>query len=324
MKTAIVGPGALGTLLAAYLARGGADVVLVGRPGGRKGPESVQIEIQKFSGESFKVSLARTNEPARLKDVDLIILCVKTYHSEEALSALFHLRDRVRAVLSFQNGVEKERLLEKYFGRDKVLGGCCAEAATRRDETTVLHTMSLLTYIGEPDGSVTPRVKAVVRLLTAGGLKAEASAEVVSVEWCKWINFAAISGVCALTRLPYYRNLLNPHSADLIAQIYREYAELAAASGVEVKDYPGFEVRTLSRASRQEAVRLLRQRGEDLLARGATGIMPSLARDLMAGRPTERESIFGFAVREGEARNLAMTFTRHAYALITAIEQGAG
>ena len=98
---------------------------------------------------------------------------------------------------------------------------------------------------------------------------------------------------------------------------------LLQRSGVEVKDCPGFEVRTLSQASREEAVGLLRQRGEDLLARGATGIMPSLARDLMAGRATEREAIFGFAVREADARNLAMHFTRHAYALITAIEQGA-
>jgi ketopantoate reductase len=125
-----------------------------------------------------------------------------------------------------------------------------------------------------------------------------------------------------LTRLPYYQNLLNPRSADLIAQVYREYAELAVAHGVSVNDYPGFEVRTISQASREEAVALLQQRGEDLVKKAATKIMPSLARDSIAGRRTERESIFGFAVREGDAKKVPMTFTRYAYALITAIEEG--
>ena len=54
---------------------------------------------------------------------------------------------------------------------------------------------------------------------------------------------------------------------------------------------------------------------------GATKVMASLARDLIAGRPTERESVFGFAVREGEAKNLPMTFTKYVYALTTASEQ---
>ena len=49
--------------------------------------------------------------------------------------------------------------------------------------------------------------------------------------------------------------------------------------------------------------------------------MPSLAQDIVAGRRTECESIFGFAVRQGDAHNLPMTFTRHVYALISAMDQ---
>jgi 2-dehydropantoate 2-reductase len=322
MNIVIIGPGALGTLLGAYLVRGGAEVTLVGRLDKEAPPKAEEVEIKTFKGESFRTRLQTVHDAGSLEDVDIIIVCVKTFQTEAAVAPLVHLRDRVQAVVSFQNGVDKDLILERHFGKDKVIGGCCGEAAARADERTILHTMSMGTYLGELDGSLTPRVEEVAGLFQRGGLSAEIRSDVLSVEWCKWINFAAIAVICALTRLPYYTNLLNPRSADLIAELYREYAELAAAHGIAVQDYPGFEVRTISQASRDEAIALLRQRGEGLVKKAATKIMPSLARDLIAGRPTERESIFGFAVRAGDAKKVPMTFTRYAYALITAIEEG--
>jgi 2-dehydropantoate 2-reductase len=322
MNILIVGPGALGTLLGAYLNRGGADVTLVGRTSKEAPPKAGEVEVRTFAGETFRTRLQTVYDPGPLEDVDIIIVCVKTFQTEAAVAPLVHLRERVQAVVSFQNGVEKDLILERHFGKDTVIGGCCGEAAARADEGTILHTMSMGTYLGEFDGSRTPRVEELTGLLQSGGLPAEARSDVLSVEWGKWINFAAIAAICALTRLPYHQILQNPSSADLIAQIYREYAELAEAHGIDVHDYPGFEVQTISQASRDEAIRLLRRRGEDLVKKAATKIMPSLARDLIAGRPTERESIFGFAVHAGDARDVPMTFTRYAYALITAIEEG--
>jgi 2-dehydropantoate 2-reductase len=321
MKTAILGAGAIGTILAAYMVKGGADVTMVDLPDVANRINGDDVEIKNLSGDSFKVRLKATGDPKSLNDIDLLIVCVKTFHSEEAVASVAHLKNRLQAVLSIQNGVDKELILEKYFGKDKVMGGCCLEAASRLDEKTVMHTMSVVTYLGELTGGFSPRVKSAVKLFTDGGLKAEASDKVVSADWCKWINFAAASAVCGLTRLPYYKALLNPRSADLIAQIYREYAKLAKASGVEVFDYPGFEVKTISRASKEKAIKLLQQRGNGLKEKGATKVMPSIAQDVVAGRRTECESIFGFAVREAEARHLAMPFTRHVYGLLSAIDQ---
>ena len=90
---------------------------------------------------------------------------------------------------------------------------------------------------------------------------------------------------------------------------------------MEVHDYPGVEVKAISRASADEAIQLLQQRGMKLKEGGATKIMPSLAQDIVAGRPTEYESIFGFAVRQGNEHHLPMAFTRHVYALIKAMDE---
>jgi 2-dehydropantoate 2-reductase len=282
------------------------------------------VEIKTMAGGSFKVRLKATADPGPLTDIDLLAICVKTFNSESAVSSVAHLKDRVEAVVSVQNGVDKEAVLEKFFGKEKIIGGCCLEGASRLDESTVLHTMSVVTYLGELGGTISPRVQKAVQLLKNGGLNAEASEKVVSADWCKWINFAAACAACALTRLPYYKVLKNPSSADLIAQVYREYAELAKSSGVEVYDYPGFEVKTISEASAQDAVALLQKRGKGLEEKGATKVMPSLAQDIIVGRRTEREPTFGLAARESEARGLPMPFTKNVYALISCIDQSLG
>ena len=189
------------------------------------------------------------------------------------------------------------------------------------DDHCIMHTMSMGTYIGEVDGGISPRVRSVVKLFTDGGLKANVSEQVVSADWCKWINFAAGAAVCGLTRLPYYKVLLNSETAELMAEIYREYAALASSCGVQVADFPGFEVKTIAGVSVDEAVALFRRRGEALMEKGATKVMPSLAQDIVAGRKTECESIFGFAVNEGKQRGVPMGFTRYVYKLILAIDQ---
>jgi len=247
MKTAIVGAGAIGTVLASYMMRGGADVTLVDLPDVVGRIHRNGVEIRTLSGEVFKVGLKATSDPQSLSDIDFIIICVKTFYSDAAVSSVAHLKDRVQAVLSIQNGVDKEEVLKKYFGREKIIGGCCLEAASRLDEKTIMHTMSVVTYLGELDGTISPRVEAAVRLFKNAGLTAEANQHVVSAGLVQMDQLCCRGGRLRADTAPYYKVLLHPQSAGLIAEIYKEYAELAAACGVEVFDYPGFEVKTIAR-----------------------------------------------------------------------------
>ena len=99
MKIVIVGPGALGTLLGAYLVRGGAEVSLLGRPDKEALPNAAEVEVKTFTGESFQTSLQIGYDPGSLEDVDFIIVCVKTFQTEAAVAPLVHLRDKVQAVV---------------------------------------------------------------------------------------------------------------------------------------------------------------------------------------------------------------------------------
>lgn len=324
MKILFVGAGAIGSLVGAYMARGGADVTLLDigdhiQVVGKEG-----LKVRTIGGDSFKVKVKASSDAKAINDVDLLILTVKTFHTEPALASVAHLKERIELALSIQNGVEKEEHLIRFLGKEKIVGAMCLEGATRLGPAEIQHTMTGITYVGELDGRETDRAKAVCQMFTAGGLKAEETAGILAADWAKWINFAASAAVCSLTRLEYYKVLKNKELALLFAQIYREYAQLAKAKGIKVRDYPGLEVKTISEADPSRAIEILRTRGEGLEARGMTRVKPSLCQDVESGRRTEYEAIFGYAVRESEKMGVEMPLTRYIYQFLKGIDETLG
>jgi 2-dehydropantoate 2-reductase len=324
MKVLFVGAGAIGSLVGAYMARGGVDVTLLDIGDHIHVIEKEGLKVRTIGGDPFKVKVRSSSDAKAIDDVDLLILTVKTFHTEKALGSVVHLKEKIELALSIQNGVEKEEHLIRFFGKEKVVGAMCLEGATRLGPAEIQHTMTGITYIGELDGRETDRVKAVCQLFTTGGLKAEVTPNILAADWAKWINFAATAAICSLTRLEYYKILKCKELALLVAQIYREYAQLAIAKGVEVRDYPGFEVKMISEADPSRAVEILRVRGEGLEARGMTKVKPSLCQDVENGRKTEYEAIFGYAVRESEKTGVEMPLTRYIYQFLKGIDETLG
>ena len=324
MKILFVGAGAIGSLVGAYMAKGGAEVVLLDIADHIHIIAKEGLKIRRVGGDSFQVKVRAVSDFKELEEVDLLILTVKTFHTESALASIARLKNRVRCALSIQNGVEKEDQLIRLFGKEKVVGAMCLEGATRLGPAETQHTMAGITYIGELDGKETDRVRAICQVFTSGGLKAEVSKDIIAADWAKWINFAASAAICSLTRLEYYKILKNRELALLFAEIYREYARLAKATGIEVRDYPGLEVKTISGADPEGATEILKARGEALEARSMTKVKPSLCQDIEAGRRTEYEAIFGYAIREAERKGVDMPLTRSVYQFLKGIDEVQG
>lgn len=321
MKTLIVGAGAIGSLVGAYMAKGGADVTLLDIGDHIHVIEQEGLKVRTIGGGFFQVKVRASPDAKAINDVDLLILTVKTFHTEPALTSVSHLKKRIQLSLSIQNGVEKEDHLIRFFGEEKVVGAICLEGATRLGAAEILHTMSGITYVGELDGRETDRAKAVCQLFMAGGLKAEVIPNILSADWAKWINFAAGAALCSLTGLEYYKILKTRELALLFAQVYREYAQLAKAVGVKVRDFPGFEVKTISKADSSKALEILKARGEDLEARGMTKVRPSLCQDVENGRKTEYEAIYGYAIREADKMGVEMPLTRYIYQILKGLDE---
>ncbi len=320
-KVLFVGAGAIGSLIGSYMAKGGVDVTLLDIGDHINIIAKEGLRVYTIGGDSFEVKPKAFSDSRMVEDVDIVILTVKTFHTESALASLSHLKERLSCALSIQNGVEKEDHLIRFFGRDKVIGAMCLEGASRLGPNQIQHTMAGITYVGELGGEETERVKSICQLFRAGGLKADVTSDIISADWAKWINFAAGAAISSLTRLEYYKVLKSRELGLLFSEIYREYVELARAKGIEVKDFPGFEVKTISEANPNEALEILRARGEGLESRGMIKVKPSLCQDVEAGRRTEYEAIFGYALREAWKMGLEMPLTSYIYRFLKGIEE---
>src|SRR5580698_9891872 len=104
VEFAVLGAGAMGSIIGAHLARSGHSVVMLAR-----GERALQIEQQglRITGLSaFSQPVPVMREASQLKHAQLLIVATKTYGTEAALAPL--RRAEIGAAFSIQNGLMKD------------------------------------------------------------------------------------------------------------------------------------------------------------------------------------------------------------------------
>ena len=112
MKIAIVGPGAMGSLLAAFLTKAKEEVYLIDHsPERARKTKQDGIKVEGISGE-FTAKVNVSAEPKDVGACNLVIICVKSYDTEEAIKAVKDLIGENTQVLTLQNGIGNVQTLK--------------------------------------------------------------------------------------------------------------------------------------------------------------------------------------------------------------------
>src|SRR3982074_2716677 len=115
---AVLGAGAMGSIVGAHLARAGHSVAMLAR-----GERAQQLERHGLTIKglaAFTTAVRTPRGPAALKAAGRRIAATKTPGTAAALAALRHADFAV--TLSIQNGPLKNELLAQAFGKERVLG----------------------------------------------------------------------------------------------------------------------------------------------------------------------------------------------------------
>ena len=292
MNFVIIGAGALGSIYAGYLARGGHQVSLVAR--GERAAGLAKHGITVEGPDSFSVHCDVVTRPDTLGQADVVILAVKTYDTEAALAPLKGLK--AECAFSVQNGVLKNEQLSDVFGPHATLGavgmlGGEVLPANGDIPGAVRYNMPGTTIIGERSGGDSPRVTELVDTFVRSGLNAESSDDITSVEWSKFVGWSAVSALAVLTRLPTWRFLADIDTALIAARIMRETASVAIRNGVSLPD-SGFTSGKLIKGSEQEAVTAVLAHGEKMKANAPT-FRQSILQDADRNRRLEVNETLG-------------------------------
>lgn len=312
---AIVGAGAIGSVLAAHLARAGHEVAVLAR-----GTRAIQVERDGLVIDglaSFSVPVRVLREPAMLRAARVLILATKTPGTAGTLAALRHVAPG--AALSIQNGPGKNDLLAAAFGADRTLGALANTSAELLPGGTVLFTRNVNVFIGELPAGTSARVQRIVGEIDAAGVRASESAQVLALEWSKFCAWTGLMALSVTTRRPTWEFLVDPDAALVIVRTVREMVRLAAALGIEVSDESVLPVASIARATDREAVAAVAAIGARY-RQDAPGHRMSSLQDIDAGRPLEVHETLGHALQRAAALDLEMPVLQTLYGVAAALD----
>ncbi len=315
MKIAVLGAGAMGSILAAHLKKAGHEVVLLARGERAKSLQTHGITITGLS--EFTVSCPVVTDFSTVAEADILIVTVKTYDMDFALENLRHMK--IGGVVSVQNGVMKNDQLARVFGRENTLGGAIFASGEVEADGSARFTLNQCFYVGEIGSGVSSRVEGFVCALNESGIKAGASASIESVEWSKFISWLGMMPLAVLTRLTTGKFLAHPKTALISARIMKEAALLAQKIGIELEDRPPFLIQSMMRQTEEETVKTLCGIGEFMKA--ATPLhRVSALQDLERGRRLEGEETLGYVVERARQEKIDAPTLEMAFALVSGID----
>ena len=130
MKIAVMGSGGVGGYFGARLAQAGCDVSFIARGAHLAALRERGLVVESKLGNVSLPKVRATDDPTALGSVDLVLIGVKLWDTEAAVRAILPIVGPTTAVLSLQNGVQRDHVLRRVLGNRPIIGAVCYIAAT--------------------------------------------------------------------------------------------------------------------------------------------------------------------------------------------------
>lgn len=286
MKLAVLGPGALGCLMAALFWEAGTDVSLVDYQPDRVARlrlRGIQVNLPAGGHRVITVPIGLAPE---VGPCDLTIMAVKAYQTEAAARALPGLMSQGGMALTLQNGLGNLEAMARTAGPERLLAGVALLGVTRQEEGRIIYAGRGVIYLGPPAGSQVSRSEAaaVVDLFRGAGLECQPREDIEAVLWEKLVINVGINPLTALLRVPNGVLLQLPEAWEMVVAAGREAQAVGRAAGLSLSGDPATRLR-------QVCVNTAANRS-------------SMLQDILAGRPTEIEALNAQVVTRGRVLGL--------------------
>lgn len=302
MRILVVGAGAIGGYFGGRLLQAGRDVTFLVRPRRASELASDGLIIKSPNGD-VTLSNPPTVQADALKDkFDVVLLSCKAFDLDDAINSFAAAVGPNTAIIPMLNGMKHLDTLDAKFGKERVLGGLCAIAATLNEKREVvqLQPMQSINY-GERDGKLSDRVKAIDEAFKSGIVGATASQNIMQDMWEKWVFLSSLAASTCLMRTSVGNILAAPGGRDFLLGMLDETSAIATASGY-APGGPFFE----------------RVKGN--LTTEGSPMTASMFRDIKAGLPVEADHVIGDLIARADAAKVPVPKLRIAYTHLKAYE----
>lgn len=236
MKIIVMGAGGVGGVFGARLLQGGCDVAFLARGAHLAALQRDGLRIDSEAhGALHLPDIVASDSAQSLGVADYVLIAVKLADSQAAAQQVRPAVGPHTTVMSLQNGIDKDRLLQQEFGAAAVLGGV-AYVGAYIAQPGVVHQIGSMqgVSLGEYDGQRSARVTMLAEAFKRGGIKAHVSEDIRRTLWEKLVLLVGLSAVTTAMRsaLGPIRN--HSRSRQFLLQLMRETVQVGRAEGVDL------------------------------------------------------------------------------------------
>src|ERR1700716_2133963 len=306
MRILVVGAGAIGGYFGGRMLQAGRDVTFLVRPKRAAELADAGLVIKSPNGDVTLKDPPALQADKLSEKFDVVLLSCKAFDLDDAIKSFASAVGPQTSIIPLLNGMLHLDVLDKKFGREHVLGGLCAIAATLNDKREVvqLQPMQSLNF-GERDGKMSDRVRAIAEVFAGGSFGSVASERIIQEMWEKWVFLASLAASTSLMRTSVGNILAAPGGKDFMLGMLDECSAIASAEGFTPAG-PYFQ----------------RTRGN--LTTEGSPMTASMFRDIKAGLPREADHVIGDLVARAEAAKIPVPKLRIAYTHLKAYEKQRG
>jgi 2-dehydropantoate 2-reductase len=239
VRIAIMGSGGVGGYFGARLVQGGDDVHFIARGAHLAAMRERGLAIEGGPRPIHLPKVSVSDEAKTIGPVDVVVFCVKLWDTEIAARQLLPLMQSETAVISFQNGVQKDDMLRPIIGEKALVGGVAYVGTAIGRPGVIVQTGSVERLaFGEYDGRRSARVDAFYAACRRGGINAEISEDIRRSIWEKYVSLVAMSGATTSMRQTIGPIRSNPLTRQFLLDLAREVVAVGRAHGVKLpEDY---------------------------------------------------------------------------------------
>ena len=301
MKIVVVGSGAMGCLLAGYLTKSKEEVWLLDKYEEKAAKISQQgIIVEGVSG-NWKQQIKTTVNPKDIGLADLIIICVKSYHTKGAILQCKPLIGDETRVLTLQNGIGNVEIIAEVVGQEKVMGGVTNQGSTLLKIGHIRHAGKGDTVFGRLDGKIPVEMRAIRDVFNKVGFEARISRDIKGLLWSKLIINCGINALTAITKLPNGKMIEIENTRKIMREAVAEAVKVAKKKRIKlIYDDPLAKVEAVCEAT--------------------SANISSMLQDVLKNKRTEIDYINGVIVRQAQEFGIPVPVNSTLVDLVKTIE----
>ncbi len=335
-KIAIVGAGALGGHVGAYLGRDGHDITLID-----PWPEHVDhmrahgltlegaTDPECFTQAVNAIHLTELQKTAHGRPFDFAFVSMKSYDTVWATEMIKDYLTPDGFCVSLQNGINEERMAG-VMGWGKTVGCIASTIAVELDAPGHIRrnvklggTERLIFRVGEPHGRITRRAEKIAVLLSCVD-SAKATPNLWGERWSKLCVNCMRNPVSAATGRGGNANDRDDHTRRLAIRLAGEAARVGQALGFDLELIYKMDAADLIAAEAGDTTAM--EKCEKILLDNMTfrndDQRPSMGQDMAKGRRTEIDFINGLVVEKAAGLGIPVPANARIVEAVKGVERG--